>query len=473
MSNVPPATANGPSEHAIRPMIRESLGAWTKFILQLEGRQPAPHHHLLSEQLEAISNGTIDRLMILMPPGSAKSIYSSIYFPVWWFTQHPSSSIITVSHTASLGEHFGRQVRNLVADHSRRLGYGLALGNRASGRWQTSDRSEYFASGVRGPITGRRADLALIDDPIKTVADVNNARLRDGLWNWYQSELMTRLKPGGRVVLVMTRWHEDDIAGRLQEREPAQWRILRLPALAEKDDPLGRDDDTPLWPEWENASRLERKRTSVGDRVWNAMFQQSPKSANDGIFRTDRIDTLDDPPPSNPGRIVRAWDLAATVADGGNDPDWTVGIKLQAEPQGRYVVLDVVRVRGSPHGVVETIVATAKRDGADVRIGLPEDPGQAGKTQVAFFIAALNGYRVNASPETGAKATRVMPVASQIEARNVSIVRASWNHVFIEELRDFPNSRKDDQVDALSRAFSMLTNADAPARHINLPYISR
>jgi predicted phage terminase large subunit-like protein len=170
---------------------------------------------------------------------------------------------------------------------------------------------------------------------------------------------------------------------------------------------------------------------------------------------------------------VRAWDLAATVADGSNDPDWTVGIKLQAEPQGRYAVLDVVRVRDSPHGVVETIAATAKRDGHGVRIGLPEDPGQAGKTQIAFLSAALNGYRVKSSPETGAKATRVMPVASQIEARNFSIVRATWNHAFLEELCDFPNSRKDDQVDALSRAFSMLINTDAPARHLNLPFISR
>lgn len=473
MSNVLPATVTGPSEHAIRPAIRESLGEWTKFILHLEGRKPAAHHHLLSEQLQAISDGTIDRLMILMPPGSAKSVYSSIYFPAWWFTQHPASSIIMVSHTASLADHFGRQVRNLVADQAGRVGFDLALGNRAGGRWQTSDRGEYFASGVHGPITGRRADLALIDDPIKTVSDVTNARLRDGLWNWYQSELVTRLKPGGRVVLIMTRWHEDDIAGRLQEREPGQWRVLRLPALAEENDPLGRNNDMPLWPDWESASNLERKRTSVGERIWNAMFQQAPKPTNGGIFRTNCIDTLDDPPAPNVGRTVRAWDLAATVADGGNDPDWTVGVKLQAEPQGRYVVLDVVRVRGSPHGVVETIAATAKRDGDGVWIGLPEDPGQAGKTQIAFFSAALSGYRVKSSPETGAKTTRVMPVASQIEARNVSIVRAAWNHAFLEELRDFPNSRKDDQVDALSRAFSMLTNTDTPARHLNLPFISR
>lgn len=473
MRSVLPPAQNGSPEHVVRPKIRQSLAEWTKFVLRLEGREPAPHHYLLSDQLEAVSNSTIDRLMVLMPPGSAKSIYSSIFFPAWWFTQHPSSSVIAISHTASLGEHFGRQVRNLVVDHSGRLGYELAPDNRAAARWQTSERGEYFAAGVRGPITGRRADLALIDDPIKSLADVNSARLRDGLWTWYQSELITRLKPGGRVVIVMTRWHEDDIAGRLQAYEMSQWRILRLPAFAEADDPLGRDGDTPLWPNWENSLLLQRKRTSVGERVWHAMYQQSPKAAADSLFRVDRIDILDDPPMSGMGRTVRAWDLAATASDGSNDPDWTVGIKLQAEPSGRYTVLDTVRFRGSPNDVVDRIVMTANRDGATVQIGLPEDPGQAGKTQVAFLSGRLGGYRVKASPETGSKATRVMPVASQIEARNFSIVRANWNYAFLEELRDFPSGRKDDQVDALSRAFAMLTNTDMPARQIRLPYINR
>ena len=464
---------DGLPEHVVRPKVRQSLVEWTKFVLRLEGREPAPHHFLLSDQLEAISNSAIDRLMVLMPPGSAKSTYTSILFPVWWFTQHPTSSIIAISHTASLGEHFGRQVRNLVVDHAGRLGYDLAHGNRAAARWQTSERGEYFATGVRGPITGRRADLALIDDPIKSLAEVNNTRLRDGLWSWYQSELTTRLKPGGRVVVVMTRWHEDDIAGRLQAHEPSQWRILRLPAFAETDDPLGRESDTPLWPGWEDASLLQRKRTSIGERVWHAMYQQSPKAATGGIIRTERIDTLDDPPASDAGQIVRAWDLAATVPDGSNDPDWTVGIKLQVERSGRYVVLDIVRFRGSPNDVVEKIVMTADRDGLAVQIGLPEDPGQAGKTQVAFLSRQLSGYRVSASPETGSKTTRVMPVASQIEARNFSIVRANWNHAFLEELHDFPSGRKDDQVDALSRAFTMLTCTNAPARHIRLPFIAR
>jgi predicted phage terminase large subunit-like protein len=473
MYSVPPAVQNAPSEDLLRDTIQRSLTDWARFILHPEEREPAPHQRLLLGELEAICSGTIDRLMVLMPPGSAKSTYTSILFPVWWFSKHPVSSIIAVSHTASLGIHFGRQVRNLIAEHGSRLGYGLMPDNRAAGRWQTTRRGEYFVAGIRGPITGRRADLALIDDPIKSWAEVGNVRLRDGLWNWYRSELLTRLKPGGRIILVMTRWHEDDIAGRLQSQELAQWRVLRLPAFAEADDPLGRRTDAPLWPEWESASQLERKRTSGGERVWRSMYQQSPRPTEGGLFRSDRIEILDEPPPSEAGRVVRAWDLAATAADGSNDPDWTVGVKLQSQPHGRYVVLDIIRMRGSPNDVVQAVLSAAKLDGRVVAIGLPEDPGQAGKTQLAYFAKVLGSYRISSSRETGSKMTRAMPVASQIEARNFAIVRGNWNHAFLEELRDYPGGRKDDQVDALSRAFSVLTDADAPVRQVSIAHFAR
>jgi predicted phage terminase large subunit-like protein len=449
------------------------LLTWATWVMARSGQSPAPHHRLLLEQLDQVCRGETDRLMVLMPPGSAKSTYASLLYPAWWFTQHPDSSVITTSHTRSLAEHFGRQVREIVREYACQLGYGLHSARQAAGHWLTTGKGEYFAAGIRGPLIGRRADLVIIDDPIKSQAEADSPVLRERAWNWYRFDLTTRLKPRGRIVLIMTRWHEDDLAGRLLAQNSGEWSVLRLPALAEEDDPLQRDLGAALWPDWEDEGALLRKRDTIGERAWSALFQQSPRPIVGSLFKIDCIDVLDASPTRLEGVVVRGWDLAATMATGGNDPDWTVGVKLTRDSQGRFVVLDVVRIRGTPHEVEVAIEEAARIDGPPVTIGLPEDPGQAGKHQASYLTSCLAGYRVESSRETGAKTTRAAPVASQVEARNVAIVRAGWNHVFLEELRDFPFGRKDDQVDALSRAFTMLTTHGAPARRLSMPFLAR
>jgi predicted phage terminase large subunit-like protein len=459
------------TERRLRQEIRSSLIDWACFALAPTGYQPASHHRKLIAELSAVSAGETDRLMVLMPPGSAKSTYASVLFPVWWFTQHPSSAVIAASHTADLGAHFGRQVRNLIAEHAPRLGYGLARDRRAAASWQTTQRGFYHSVGVRGPIVGRRADLVLIDDPVKSQAEADSPTHREHVWTWYRSDLIPRLKPGGRIILVMTRWHEDDLGGRLLNT-PETWRRLVLPALAEDDDPIGRAPGSPLWPEWEDGEALARKRAAIGERAWAALFQQQPRPLSGGLFRSDRIGICEHEPSSIMG-AVRAWDLAATAQTDGRDPDWTVGVKLLHEASGRFVVADVVRLRGGPHEVEEAIVNTAQRDGVGVVIGLPQDPGQAGRAQVLYLTRRLAGFRVSASAESGSKATRAMPVASQCEAGNLALVRAGWNGAFLEELAAFPTGAKDDQVDALSRAFAMLVAAAPPARQIKLSLLPR
>jgi predicted phage terminase large subunit-like protein len=456
-----------------RSLVRHSLQDWVTSALRDLGQQPTAHHRLLLEELECLSRGKTDRLMILMPPGSAKSTYVSILLPAWWFTQHPHSSIIATTHTAQLAEYFARRTRRIIAEHTSRLGYSIAPDTRADASWTTTSGGEYYAVGVRGSVIGRRADLAIIDDPIRSRADADSQTLRNGIWDWYRSDLTTRLKPNARVVLVMTRWHEDDIGGRLLDQVPAEWRVLKLPALAEETDPLGRSVEGPLWPEWENDSALQRKRALLGERAWLALFQQTPRPNTGSLFDVDRLAFIDTPPERASGTVIRAWDLAASVAVSGTDPDWTVGVKVTCDEVGRCTVLDVIRMRGSPRQVEESIITAARCDGSKVKISLPEDPGQAGKGQVAYLTARLAGYHVTSSRETGAKETRAAPAASQVEAGNVAIVRAAWNHAFIEELRDFPFGRKDDQVDAFARAFLELTRVGTPARSISLPLIGR
>jgi predicted phage terminase large subunit-like protein len=440
-------------------------------VLQHDGRTPAPHHRLLIDKLQDVADGTCDRLMVQMPPGSAKSFYGSILFPAYFFGKYPRGQIIATAHTASLADYFGGQVRKTIVRHGELLGVRLAKESRAVGAFSLQEGGEYLAAGVRGPITGRRADLILIDDPIKSWAEAERDTLRNALHDWYSAELAARLKPGGRIVLIMTRWHDDDLAGRLI-RAGDGWTQLKLPALAAADDPLGRAEGAALWPAWQDEEAIARRRREVGELVFAAIYQQAPRPADSALFNIKTIRTLPEAPVGV--RCIRAWDLAATAAGMGRDPDYTVGLKLAETAEKQLVVLDVIRVQASPAQVEERILTTAAADGTHVTVALPQDPGQAGAAQIMTMTRALAGYKLMATPETGSKEARAMPAATQIDAGNLHIVFAPWNDAFLAELAAFPDARKDDQVDALSRAVNMLAmTAGTAARRMHVPMMNR
>ncbi|MCF3945293.1 MULTISPECIES: phage terminase large subunit [Acidiphilium] len=439
-------------------------------ILSVRGDRPARHHVALIEALERVAEGAIDRLMVQMPPGAAKSTYASVLFPAFWFARRPESEVIAACHTASLAEHFGRQLRGVIAEHGEALGLRLDAGSRAAGRFGLVSGGQYFATGVRGPITGRRADLILIDDPVKSWAEADSRSARDALDGWYRAELLSRLKPGGRIVLIMTRWHKDDLAGRLGRTEDG-WTVLRFPALAEPDDPLGRAVGEALWPEWENAAAISRKRAAVGERAFMALYQQNPTSDSGQQFDVDRVVLITEVPPVL--RTVRAWDLAASVATPGRDPDWTVGLKLGRLEDGRYVVLDIVRVRERPTDVEQLLVGIATKDGVGTAIALAQDPGQAGVAQIEHYKRRLAAFQVMSSPESGAKMTRAMPAAAELGSGRMMVLRAEWTAAFLDELQAFPNGEKDDQVDALSRAVITIAKLPALSRRIDLSLLGR
>jgi predicted phage terminase large subunit-like protein len=358
-------------------------------------------------------------------------------------------------------------VRGLVVAHSARLGVELKADARAAGRFVTELGGEYFAIGAQGAVTGRRADLVLVDDPIRSFADAESFSAREHLWEWFRSELVTRLKPRGRIVLVMTRWHCDDLAGRLIEH--GGWSVLRLPALAEMDDPLGREVGAALWPEWEDRPALLEKRALLGERHFSALFQQAPLRAGGQMFDPRQLQVVDVVPE---GVAVRGWDLAATAA-GKGDPDWTVGVKLVRDAGGRLFIDDVVRFRAVPSAVFERIRAVAVADGKAVTVDLPQDPGQAGKSQIMYLTQYLAGYRVVSSRETGEKSTRAEGLSSQVNNGLVSMRRAGWNMAFMDELASFPGGGKDDQVDAFTRAFVFLISQGPPATFAHLPFSAR
>lgn len=271
-------------------MARKSI---SRFIEYLElGFSPARHHELLISKLEAVERGEIKRLMVFMPPGSAKSTYASVVFPAWYLGRNPDRAVLAASHTTELAERFGRRVRNIVADtpYQSLFDTRLADDSQAAGRWATRAGGEYYAAGVGSAILGYRADLGLIDDPVAGREAADSEREREKTWEWYRSDFRTRLKPEAAIVLIMQRWREDDLAGRLlkdADNGGEQWEVLRLPMEAEENDPLGRDLGEALWPEWFKVEdTLQAKRDA---RNWLALYQQRPRPESGGEFRKDWI----------------------------------------------------------------------------------------------------------------------------------------------------------------------------------------
>ena len=269
----------------------------------------AQHHKRIADKLEAVERGEIDRLMIFMPPRHGKSELASKRFPAWCLGRNPRRQIIAASYNSDLANDFGRNVRNIVAEPEFAQVFkdvALAPDSQAANRMNTNAGGAYVAAGVGTAVTGRGADIALIDDPFKDREEADSQRRRDVVWDWYRSTLFTRLMPGGKIVLIQTRWHEDDLAGRLLEAEGDQWEVLELPAI----DTEGK----ALWPEWYDETALARIKATVGPREWSALYQQQPQPDEGTFFQRDWFPSWDKLPEL---RYYGTSDYAVT--DGGGD----------------------------------------------------------------------------------------------------------------------------------------------------------
>jgi predicted phage terminase large subunit-like protein len=271
--------------------------------------QRAQHHAQIAAKLEAVERGEIDRLMIFMPPRHGKSELASKRFPAWCLGRDPSRQIIAASYNSDLANDFGRNVRNIVAEPEFGQvfpGVGLASDSQAANRMNTNYGGAYVAAGVGTAVTGRGAHIALIDDPFKDREEADSERRRNTVWDWYRSTLYTRLMPSGAIVLIQTRWHEDDLAGRLLEHEAGQWDVLELPAV--------NDAGEALWPEWYDKAALDRIKATIGPREWSALYQQKPQPDDGTFFQREWFQTWGKLPAL---RYYGTSDYAVT--DGGGD----------------------------------------------------------------------------------------------------------------------------------------------------------
>lgn len=245
-----------------------------------------PHHRLLSRELVSLHArmpGARRQLMVMMPPRHGKSELSSHWFPVWNLALDPKTKIILCSHSQELASKFSRAVRKTIREHYPMIGTRMIEDSRAAHRWETAEGGEMFATGIGGGISGRGADLLILDDPVKDAEAADSQQIRQNTWDWWETTFLSRRAPDAIVLLVMTRWHEDDLAGRLLVAESDLWQQLRLPGLAEEDDPLGRQPGTALWPKDRSgkvrfdAEFLETTKRR-GSRSFNALYQQRPTS---------------------------------------------------------------------------------------------------------------------------------------------------------------------------------------------------
>jgi predicted phage terminase large subunit-like protein len=278
--------------------------------------------------------------------------------------------------------------------------------------------------------------------------------------------LLTRLTPDGAIILIATPFHEDDLMGRIKRLQASEWTVLRLPAIAdEKDDPLGRQVGEPLWgdDQYGYGQRLIEIRDSAEregrTRDFYAQYQGLPRPPEGAMFKPAMMPITE--PSTLPTIVekVRAWDLASSAKG-----DYTVGLLLARaySPafENTFIVLDVIRFRGPPEEVRRTVLTVAQADGYSTKIWIPRDPAQAGADQADSYIRMLSGFPVEAERMSGDKATRADAAAAQCNIGRISMVRAPWNAAFVEELASFPRGVHDDQVDALSLAFSKLEQTD-------------
>lgn len=287
--------------------------------------------------------------------------------------------------------------------------------------------------------------------------EANSQTYRDKTWEWWTSTAYTRLEPGGVAVVVETRWHEDDLGGRLlreMEQGGERWRSICLPALAEANDPLGRQPGEALWPERYDVKALAGIKQAVGSRVWASLYQQSPLPPGGVLFNREWFPVVDAVPAD--AHSARYWDMAATEARVGSDPDWTAGC-LMAEQEGIYYIVDIRRVRERPRGVEHLIRQTAELDGTGVDLWIEQEPGASGVNTIDHYSReVLKGFAVRGQRATGSKVERANPLSAAAEAGNVRLVRGAWINIFLDELQSFPLGAHDDQVDAASGAMAKL-----------------
>lgn len=479
-------------EIAARTLARRNLIDFT--VYTFPGYIVDPFHELLAGTLESVLRGGIKRLMVFSPPQHGKTELVSVRFPAFWLAHRPDSPIILTSYAANLAHVKSRESRAVVESSAYRSLFPeiqTDKTSRAVEHWRLQGhRGSMRAAGVGGGITGHGGLLGIIDDPFEGWAQAQSSTVREKTFAWWRGTFRPRIWEDGVIVLIMTRWHEFDLAGRLLDEQGDRWLVLRLPALAETQadrdennrllglpkgeaDPLGRESGEPLSPRRFSGIALEEIRADVGSLVWNAEYQGVPRPPEGQRFKRSWFPVVQQAP-AVVARKARYWDFAATSGAGA----YSVGTLMSWVRPGIFYIEDVVRGQWSSLErdkiVKQTAIMDAEASGNTVQVWFEEEGGSSGKDASAATIRLLVGFPVHAHRVTGSKEVRAEPFAAQCEATNVFLVKGRWNAGWLDEVTSFPFGANKDQVDSSSGAFAILVDGKLwkKRRGISSPFVT-
>lgn len=463
---------------SMQPQVSDEQLSFREFVNRVNPQfEWYKHCEVLAERLQEIADGDRKRLMIFMPPRHGKTEIVSRLFSAYYLYRHPERWVGLNSYGASLSYTFSRNAR----DYYRRIGGKLKADAAGVEHWETTEGGGLWAAGVGGAITGKGFHLGIIDDPIKNAEEADSETIREKHKDWYSSTFYTRKEPDAAIIIIQTRWHEDDLAGWLLEEEhgeePEEWHVVSFEAIKTGDEPDVPDTCTleadwrevgeALCPERYDVSKLTKIQARLGTHWWSALYNQRPQPRAGNKFKRHWFDKVRAVPYE--ARRVRYWDLAATAGAGA----MTAGVLMAATDERKYVE-DVVMGQWSTAERDAIIKETAEQDAArynnSVQIWIEEEPGSSGKDATRYLIKMLSGFPVRADKVTGSKEIRADPFAAQIEAGNVSLLEADWNKRYLNILASFPTGKYSDAVDASSGAFNRLHQADSP-EVIEIPWL--